>query len=125
MKQTQPLAGERAWIPPPVTPDLLWPRREIYGGDAKWTPYRGAHQPCVTCIEVIQDHAKEPYPRPPGHPSPAVKARQGPNGKTLHCAGHGVELEAKDAEIKAHLKDLRARHDHLASSRVGPGRGRR
>jgi hypothetical protein len=65
--QSEPLPGEEAWIPSPVEPDLLWPRRKIFGGDATWTAYRGkTHQACSTCIEVLIEHEKEPYPRPPG-----------------------------------------------------------
>lgn len=125
MKQTGPLRDEQAWIPEPVAGDLLWPRRTLYGGDAKWTPYKGAHQPCVTCIEVLQDHERQPYLRPPGHPSAATKARQGPNGKTVHCAAHGVELEAKDAAIKAYLKDVRGRAEHMAHVKTARPRSRR
>jgi hypothetical protein len=117
-RQTEPLPGEEAWVPPPVEGDLLWPRRKIFGGDAKWTPYRGkTHQACSTCIEVLIDHEREAYPRRPGHPLPATKRRKGPNGDTWHCARHGAELERKDAEIAARLATMRAHREHLNRSR--------
>jgi hypothetical protein len=117
-RQSAPLAGEEAWVPPPVEGDLLWPRRTIFGGDAKWTPYRGkTHQACTTCVEVLIDHGKQPYPREPGHPAPATKRRKGPNGDTWHCARHGAELERKDAEIAARLAAMRAHEAHMAHGR--------
>jgi hypothetical protein len=100
----------------------MWPRRKIFGGDAKWTPYRGkTHMTCSTCVEVLMDHDKQPYPRHPGHPAPATKRRKGPNGETVHCARHGMELERKDNEIKARLAVQRAHQDALNRStrRVG------
>jgi hypothetical protein len=116
--QSEPLPGEEAWIPSPVEPDLLWPRRKIFGGDATWTAYRGkTHQACSTCIEVLIEHEKEPYPRPPGHPSPATKVRNGPNGRTWHCARHGEALERKDREIKARLTTMREHREHVSRSR--------
>jgi hypothetical protein len=39
--QSEPLPGEEAWIPSPVEPDMLWPRRKIFGGDATWTRIPG------------------------------------------------------------------------------------
>ena len=115
MRQTEPLPGEEAWVPPPVEGDLLWPRRTIYGGDAAWSLYRGkTHQACTTCIEVLQDHEREPYPRQPPHPTAATKRRKGPNGDSWHCARHGTEMERRDGEIKRRLADLRARTEHVA-----------
>jgi hypothetical protein len=80
--------------------------------------YRGkTHQACSTCVEVLIEHEKEPYPRPPGHPSPATRVRNGPNGRTWHCARHGEALERKDREIKARLTTMREHREHVSRSR--------
>lgn len=110
-----PLPGEEPWVPPPIDGDLFWPRRKIFGGEAKWTRYTlKTHQTCTTCVEVLQDHEKQAYERQPPHPSAAALVRSGPNGKTWHCMRHGEELRRRDDAVAERLKDLRAHQAHLA-----------
>lgn len=116
-RQTAPLPGEEPWIPEPEAGDLLWPRRTIYGGEAKWTPYRGSHRPCDLCVEVLHDHDTQPYSRHPPHPSPATLKRKGPNGESFLCARHGQDYGVRDEAIGRRLAEQRAHQAHMARSR--------
>lgn len=114
-RQSEPLPGEEPWIPPPVDGTLRWPSRKIFGGIAKWSPYRGSHQPCETCVELIHERGVAAAPRP----APATRRRKGPNGDTLHCSRHAEVLERKDKEIARRVKAQGEAAEHLARGRRG------
>lgn len=113
MVQSAPLPGEEPWIPPPTEGTLHWPSRTIYGGVATWTPYRGAHRACATCIEVVHERGVAGAP----HPAPATRRRKGPNDTTEHCSRHAEVLERKDKEIARRVRERRAAAEHQARGR--------
>lgn len=111
-RQLKPLPGEEAWIPEVKPGELRWPKREIFGGLAKWTRYTGAHRLCDTCVEVCQDYGVAAAPRP----MPATQKRVGPMGPrnaTLHCAAHAVAYQAKDEEIARRVATKTAHAAHV------------
>lgn len=73
------------------------------GGDAKWTAYRGAHQPCHRCIRAINQGVMH------AHPHPARRKRAGVGaGDELLCLQHGEAQETRDALVKRKLAVTRA-----------------
>lgn len=77
--------------------DVQMPSEKLWPGRASWVAYRGAHQPCGVCVMVIHERGIERAP----HPHAARWKRKGPNGDTLVCSAHKVELEPKDKAAEA------------------------
>jgi len=119
---SKPLPGEAPWIPAPEAPPLLWPRKAHEPGPAKWTRYTlKARQLCTTCVLVLLDHRKDPYPRQPGHPNRATRVRTVGEGKgkqqTWHCSPHGTELEEQDRNWVRSNTIAREHANHMARGR--------
>lgn len=114
--QVAPLPGEQPWVPSPVDADLRWPRRQIFGGVATWTPHRGVHRPCDICIEVVHEQGIAAAPRP----APATMKRVGPQGPklpTFWCYRHGSTMKSKDQEIRRRVEAMRATVEHQSARR--------
>lgn len=77
--------------------DVPMPEDAWGAADAKWSPYKGKHQPCADCIALIHEKGTARAP----HPAPARFRRKGPNGELLVCMVHAEERKRYDARAKA------------------------
>lgn len=115
----EPVPGQMALMPEPARPTLLWPTSTPEAGGATWSRYTGkTRQQCTTCLQVLMQHDREPYPHRPPPPAGATMVRTLGTGRAAprswHCSPHGTELERLD-QIADRQKRLRREHgEHLA-----------
>jgi hypothetical protein len=64
--------------------------------EAKWTPYKGRHQPCADCVALIHERGTAAA----SYPAPARFRRKGPNDEILVCVVHAEERRRYDAGAK-------------------------
>jgi hypothetical protein len=98
-------AAER---PPPPMPQGVWGAL-----GTKWTRFKGVHQPCVACTELIHQLGVGKAP----HPQPASWKRTGPNGDRLLCNEHGEEHRRLDSQVTAQCAADAAQRDHANRGR--------
>jgi hypothetical protein len=106
----KPKWREVPMMPAPPQPDVPDPTDlpkgedgQPLGGDAKWTTYKGPHQPCHRCIRALSQGVMAT------HPYPARRKRAGvTSDPELLCHIHGERQETRDQMVKHRLAGVLA-----------------